>query len=247
VGKVLDRNRKYDQVSTSSECSLETKQSKEEQKVLATILGTCLFKFETKSSETCEIKLSPTENSERSDMLLADGGLKDENVSVELALTGVTTTVNAACETAGIKSTHTGDIKGFVEVLQATPQVPAPQWGFAFPGAGQVPFYIRGLNNTTRVQVVNRQAVASAGPGTRFTATIETDAASNPFFTITNKTVPECQAMMYARNGGGATERCTMTATYVLNSGVTIRFINLRIVSAGGALEAETIVSGSNS
>jgi hypothetical protein len=227
---------------TGSECELEAKQTKEEGTVGITVLSACAFKFETKKPESCEIKITSAENSERSHAALADAGEHAESLGMELALTGVTTTVSGSCEASGIKPTHTGKLTGLVESLQVTPQRPNPLWEFRF--APNVVRQIVGLNNSTELRLVNRQAVASNGPGNLFTATIETDAGNNPFFTITTRTVPECRTFMYSANGG-ANDRCTMKVKYVLGSGAMIRFTVFRVVSAGNELEALFYIAAS--
>jgi hypothetical protein len=229
---------------SSGECEMEAKQPKEEETVSVTVLSTCTYKFETKKSEICEIKVAPLENSERSYAALADGGEQAENLSIELALTGITTTVKGSCEASGIKATHTAKLTGFVESLEVVPQRPNPLWAFGLaPGTMSSQFY--GLGRSATVQLINRQAVASAGPGTLLTAAIEANNVNTPYFTIANRTVPECQTFAYERNGGGANDRCMMRVKYEVNSGITIRFARLEVRSAGNELEAFIYISAS--
>jgi hypothetical protein len=228
---------------TASECGFEVREPKEEEEVTATILSTCTFKIETKKEAICEVKIEPTENKERKTVDVAYGGRAPSSVSARLALTSLTTAVSgAACTEAGIKSTHEGKLNGYVEALQVAPGRPPPTlWRLRV--RPNTPNTIRFLNRTMEVQVLNLRAVASAGPAGNLVAEIEE--AGNLFFSIATRTVAECGAFNYAANGGGANEVCTMTLTYVKDSGQTNRFTLFKIM-AGANVEDQLLTFAIN-
>jgi hypothetical protein len=243
-GRCLSESEGVTRAVTASECGLEAREPKEEEEISATILSTCSFKIEVKKEAICEVKIEPTENKERKTVDVANGGGATSSSSIRLALTSVTTAVSGtACESAGIKSTHEGKLNGYVEALQVAPGRPPPTvWKLRVKP--NTPDRIRFLNRSMLVQVLNLQAVASAGPGDNLVAEIEEP--GNLFFTIASKTRTECANFMYLANGGGANEACTMTLEYVKDSGQTNRFTLFKILTAGGAVEDQLLTFAIN-
>jgi hypothetical protein len=124
---------------TAGECELELKEPKEEATVLVGILTTCLMKVETQKKETCEVRLEPTGNKELKSVLVSYSGEANENLVLEYGISGVSTSVNKACETAGIKSTKEARLKGIGEEQNVRPGVIAPTFTVSYLGNVWVP------------------------------------------------------------------------------------------------------------
>jgi hypothetical protein len=104
-----------------NECKEEYNQPKEETAGMFAFVTTCAFSVETTKKETCEVKFEAGSNKELKDVSLYDSGESDDNLNTAYNVSGVTTTVNKACESAGVKATKEGKITGGSEEKQIRP------------------------------------------------------------------------------------------------------------------------------
>lgn len=104
-----------------NECKEELRQPKEELSVSLTFATTCALTAETTKKTTCEVKLEAGSNKELKEVDLYNSGLKNENLNFAYKVSGITTTVNKACEEAEVNSTKTGKITGSAEEEQVMP------------------------------------------------------------------------------------------------------------------------------
>jgi hypothetical protein len=87
-----------------SGCAMELKQAGTSSQGLASVLKTC-----TITSSICEIKIEPEANKELKEVELTDSGASSENLALEPAVSGITTTVSGAL--CPIKATKEGNSK----------------------------------------------------------------------------------------------------------------------------------------
>jgi hypothetical protein len=135
--------------SAVGSCAMEMLESKTETAVPGTFVKECLIKT---GLSGCEIKV-PTSNKEREDVELYDSGEENENLIVEPNLKAVTTTVNAACETLGLKGTSTATLSATI-ILN---QVRAADVGEMVIGAN--PTFYPVINLAGTVTVINTGAI----------------------------------------------------------------------------------------
>jgi hypothetical protein len=162
--------------ATGSECEQRFVEPREEASITETIVSTCTLKAEILGL-TCEVKIEPTSNNELKEVTVYNSGEKSEDMTLSYNVSRVTTTVNRACETGGIKSTREGKIEGSSEAKQV---MPGRRAGTFVLGATSITFRRRGERRT--VTLINNGANGDT-PRLFF----EAPAASVPFWLIINK------------------------------------------------------------
>jgi hypothetical protein len=148
-----------------NECKEELRQPKEELSVLLTFATTCALTMETSKKTTCEVKLEAGSNKELKEVALYNSGEGDKNLNFAYKVSGVTTTVNKACEEAGVNSTKVGTITGSAEEKQIQPGGTPAIFTVAFE-----PNNVFTTQNEKRKAVVSNTGTTPGTPTIAFTA-----------------------------------------------------------------------------
>jgi hypothetical protein len=167
---------------TGGECQWETKETGSEREVTNKIASACKLKGEI-AKKSCEVTLEPKSNEKLSSLTLIDSGEKNENLAINLGLKNVTVGVaGGGCEAAGIKPTSTGELKGAIEALSITGEVPVPGFSVYYVTSNTM----TAVGQKRTVGVINNGA--GAAPGMKLL-----EAGNSPWFKVANQTVAACQ------------------------------------------------------
>jgi hypothetical protein len=211
-------------------CEAEMTEAKAESSISAGLLSNCTLKFTTGKKEACEVKLESTNNKELKSVSLSYGGGENENTVIQYAASNAVTTVNKACESAGVKGTKEAKLEGWVTAKQVQPGVPAPEFTITHAGGAS---FMTTLGETRTMPVRRVRGAGNASPAS-ITSTEEFGGGgtpAEPYWETTN--VANCTAQPYANGEFCLTPiKVKLLKTRALNrSSVSNFFV---VVSPGG-------------
>jgi len=214
---------------SGGECTWEASEPGSEREVPDKIVSSCVLKGEI-AKQACEVTISPKANEKLGNLTLIDSGKSNENLAVNIGLSGVTVGASGAgCEIAGIKSTSVAKLTGTIEALAVTPGVAAPVFGVFFGTSNSMTT----LGEKRTVSVVNIGSLGS--PGLRLG-----EAGDVALFKIDNATLATCQGTILNTNAS-----CLMTVEFKAKP-TPARVSRLLVqITEGGVVTAEVSIFGS--